>query len=434
MKTGMIMNTQEVAMKELTTGDLMHVYGSFGNRSDYTVRLCVRLKDAVDGEMLSEAVKNTSRRYPYLSVRMRKDENRIYYDDNPKEVVLINTGSRISLNSAETNYHVWAVCFSEDTIYLEIYHGLLDGTGMYMVLSTLLYEYCSRRYGVKDHEGVRTLDDEIRPEESIDPLDYLPDIDISKIPMPSFKPAFSLTEDAGLSAGDLSLVDIEIEEDSFLKYTSANDASPGTMLCLLYARTIDALCPKRDKGIMGSYVINARPMLNAPMTHHNCLSTVFLDHSDKIKGMPFDRQCTVYRGKTFAQSDAERIAGAMTVSASRNRAIARSAASLNEKCETFAKSLSGGRILFTYLVSYVGKWRYKAVEEYITEFWTHVPSANSLLTEVAAVGGKIFLTVHQRFADDVIVESLLEELKRNGIDHRVVRRMPSDIAHFPMPE
>ena len=141
-------------MKELTRGDVLHVYGSFGLNMDYTVRLCVRMKDEINGEMLSEAVRNTSKRYPYLSLQMKRNENRVYYEDNPKEIALINDNKRISLNSEESNYHVWAVCYRDDFIYLDIYHGLLDGTGMYMVLSTLLYEYCSRRYGVTDHKGI----------------------------------------------------------------------------------------------------------------------------------------------------------------------------------------------------------------------------------------------------------------------------------------
>ena len=421
-------------MREVTTGDAMHVYGSFGLGMDYTVRLCVRMDDEINGEMLSEAVKNTSKRYPYLSVRMKKDETRIYFDDNPDDVVLLHTGKQISLNSTESNYHIWAVCFNEDMIYLDIYHGLLDGTGMYMVLSTLLFEYCSRRYGVRDHEGVRTPDDEIRPEESADPSDYLPDVDISSIPAPAYQPAFSLTKDAGLTKNECRLTDIEIAEDSFLKYTSANDASPGTMISLLYARAIDELYPEREKGIRNSYIINARPMLKAPMTHHNCVNTVFMDYSDRIKAMPFDRQCTVYRGKTFAQSDEQRVAGAMTFMAARNRATVKAMHALNEKCEAFAGSLAGGRLLFTYLVSYVGKWKYKAVEKHILEFWTHVPAANTLLTEIAALNGKIFLTVHQLFREEIIVECLLDELSRNKIAYKVNRRMLSDIAHFLMPE
>ena len=51
-------------MREITTGDAMHVYGSFGLVMDYTVRLCVRLSGGINGEMLCEAVKNTQKRYP----------------------------------------------------------------------------------------------------------------------------------------------------------------------------------------------------------------------------------------------------------------------------------------------------------------------------------------------------------------------------------
>ena len=57
-------------------------------------------------------------------------------------------------------------------------------------------------------------------------------------------------------------MDIEISEADFLKYTSANDASLGTMIALLNAKVIDSLYPDRDKKIMGSYIINARPMLD----------------------------------------------------------------------------------------------------------------------------------------------------------------------------
>ena len=122
----------------------------------------------------------------------------------------------------------------------------------------------------------------------------------------------------------------------------------------------------------------------------------------------------------------------MTFSANRNRMMLK-APTLAEKCDAFGKSLGNGRAFFTYMVSYVGKWKYKAVEEYISEFWTHVPSANALLTEIAAVGGKIFLTVHQKFNEDTILECLLDELKRNGIAYKVHKRMQADIARFPMP-
>ena len=43
-------------MIQITTGDMMHVHGGFGENTDYTVRLTVRMTDAVDGGILADAL------------------------------------------------------------------------------------------------------------------------------------------------------------------------------------------------------------------------------------------------------------------------------------------------------------------------------------------------------------------------------------------
>lgn len=417
-------------MKEITLGDIMHVYGSFGLHMDYTVRLCLRMADAVDGDILRAAVESAQRRYPYLSVRMRDDGQKLWYEENDAPVALLHTAERISLNAPETNHHVWAVCYWEDFIYLDIYHGIADGAGMYMLLSTLLYYYCHGRYGVTDHRGVRTLDDPIAPEESDDPMEHLPQLDLSKLPKPAMPEVFSLTGDGGMSPADTELWDIAIAEDAFLRFTSANDASPGTMVSLLLARSLDRLYPEREKGICSSYVMNARPMLGAPLSHHNCVSSVMLNYSDRIRAMPFDRQCTAYRGITFVQSDAERVAGVMTVMANRKRAVAQTALTTEAKKQAFAQMLSGGRGRFTFLVSYVGQWKLPALGAYIREFWTHIPQTNDLLVEISAVNGRIFLSIHQSLGDDRVIREFLGELDREGIEYEVCKRMKNDVARF----
>ena len=125
---------------KITIGDFTAVYGSCAYLG---VRLCVRLDDTIDGEILKAATEKTAKRYPYFCVRFAQNEREYYLEDNPLPVMTINKASSIRLLTEEVNYHVWAVCYKDDFIYLDIYHGLLDGTGMYMVLSTLLYEYCS---------------------------------------------------------------------------------------------------------------------------------------------------------------------------------------------------------------------------------------------------------------------------------------------------
>ena len=421
-------------MYTVTLGDAITVMGAFGINLDYTVRLKLRLRDKIDDEILKGAVDKTRQRYPYLCVRMKKDNENFYYEENPAPISVLHTDSSISLNTEETNFHVWCVCYYEDWICLDFYHGITDGFGMYMVLATLLYYYCEKRYGVTDHTGIRTLEDSILPEETIDPMEHLPSIDLSGRQAPTTVPVFSLASDAGLTQSSTQIWDIEIPEAAFVSFSSANDASPGTMISILFARAIDALYPEREKIIMSRYSVNARPMLHAEKTHHNCLSGVAFPYTDRVKSMPFETQCTVHRGTTFIQSDADKVCGQLIGVASYVRSILQKLPTLEAKKRAFGQMMSGGVTAFTYMVSYVGQWKLAALSPYILEFWTHVPSANPLVTEIAAINGKIFLSVHQTFREDIVIKSFLGQLEENGIHYQLRQPVKPDNAGFIEPE
>ncbi len=417
----------------ITDGDAIHLIGGFGLGIDYTVRLSLRLANDIDAEILSDAVEKTQQRYPYLNMRVRKDKQEFYTEDNPAPVVVHHTDQKTSLNAADSNYHIWSVSYMEDRLHLDFSHGFLDGTGMYMVLRTLLYYYCAGRYGIKDHTGILTLEDPIMPEESNDPADELPDVDLSKIPVPELPTAFSLVDDAGFTPSEPIIRDITIPEDAFVRFSSAHDASPGTMVSILMSRTIDELFPDRTAPLTNSYIINARPMIGKLFTHHNCVQTVKFTYTDRIKAMPFNRQCTVHRGTTFIQSESERVYGQLLVSANRRRMVDRMAPTVEAKKHAYAQMLNGGKRLFTYMVSYVGQWHWPQLAPYIREFWTHVPNANNLLTEIAAVNGNIFLSLHQNFKEETIVKGFLKQLDENGISYTIKPASPNDNAKFPEP-
>lgn len=417
----------------VTTGDIMHVMGSFAVGMDYTVRLKLKLIDPIDADILCRAVEKTQKRYPYLCVHLKKNEDRYYYEENPAPIKVLHTDERVSLNTQETDYHVWAVCYSGDRLYLDIYHGIADGTGMYMVLATLLYYYCAERYGVSDHTGIRILDDPILPEETLDPYDRLPQIDLSQMRAPERKPVFNLLADGRLTPGEDRIFDVEIPEAAFVQFSSANDASPGTMVSILLARAVDAVFPEHEKTIVNRYVVNARPMLHGEQSHHNCVGSIEFPYTDRVKAMPFDWQCTAHRGTTFIQSDADRIRGMMTGMASRNRMILSGLPSLEAKKQAFGQMIGSGRTTSTFIVSYVGQWKLKSLSPYISEFWTHVPTANPLLAEIAAINGKIFLSIHQMFQEDCVIQSFLKELSDNAIPYEIKGPISTDIPRFPEP-
>ncbi|MBQ6048624.1 MAG: hypothetical protein IJL40_04765 [Oscillospiraceae bacterium] len=418
---------------KITAGDLMHVYGSQATGVDYTVRLCLRMTDSVEEKALRKAVSATEKRYPYLCVTLKEDSREYYYVRNQTPVQLIRTSERIRLNDPVSGGHVWAVCYDDDRIFLDFYHGIADGAGMYTVLSTLLYYYCRECYGTDDHEGIRTLEDEIPTVETDDPLDACPPITLSSSEAKEPPHAFSLIEDAGMSLTDVRYHDIEIPEEAFLKFAFENDASPGTMIALLTARAIDGFHPIRNKPITGAYVVNTRPMIGAPLNHHNCLSTVRLEYTDRIRKMPLMTQCTVYRGKTILQSDSDNIIPVMAAYAGRNKAIEAAFPLREAREKAFYEPFDCGNTYFTYLVSYVGKWRYDQIGQHIREFYTHAPATFYFLLEISAVNGRLFLTVQQRFAEDRYLEALLKQFDENGIPYRISRSGKGDNAAFSGP-
>ena len=415
--------------RRITTGDKMHVYGCFACGVDYTIRVRIRMDDLLDPDILVRAAEKTNKRFPSLSGRLVKNDKEYYYEDNDAPVAVINTKDRITLNSASTGYHVWAVCYSEDVLFIDCFHGATDGNGLFRLITTLLYYYCSERYGGISDENVMVLGDSFDDREIRDPQDELPETDLSTVTPASYEPAFTLETDGGLTPSDPTVWDVEMPEDAFVRFTSSHDSSPGTMISLLFARAIDGLYPDRKKNIISSYVVNARPMLDAKKTMHNCLSMVIMNYEDRIKKMPFTTQCTVYRGKTFIQSDEDNVRAGLTVNANYIRMVDQME-TVEEKEKAFGQMFGAGEGYVTYLVSYVGQWRHKDIGEHVKSFYSHAPSTFSLMTIVSASGGKIYMSVQQRFKEDTVREAFLEQLAKNGIPYKVDGKMNSDVARF----
>ena len=412
---------------KITTGDTMHVYGAIGAGVDYTVRFKVRLKDNVDPVVLFSAVSFASSRFPYFMGRLVCTGDSYEYADNDLPIVVREGDSRVILNSEETNFHVWSVSYKEDFIYLDFFHGITDGTGMYRVLAVILYNYCRTFYGIDEIPELESSD---IAAEMADPQDTMEEV---PAPDAAYSPAFTLETDGGLTKSSPLIWDIIIPEDVFVKFVRENDSTPGTMVELLMGKTIDSLYPERTKPIVSAYVINARPMVGAEATNHNCLGMSVFDYSPAVKSMPLEMQGTVYRGKTFVQSREEQVAAGLAVNASTVKGIMESTPSLQERKNIFTAMFNGGEGFISYLVSYPGKWKYPSIGEYMKEFWTHPPCTFSLMVLLGAAGGNISLSVQQRFEGTSVADAFLALLKENGIPFEVVTSGASDVAGFEAP-
>ena len=346
---------------------------------------------------------------------------------------MLHTSGRIRLAAEETNGHVWAVCYDEDEIFIDFFHGLADGIGVSALTVTLLYYYCIERYGEAiDPNGIRTLDDPIDPSEYADPMDALPDVELPER-QSAAPPVFDLIRDAGMTPCETLAYDIIVPEKAFLRFTSASDASPGPMVSLLTAKAIDECSPGREKPILGHYAMNARPAIKAPNGHHNCLATIDLPYSERIMALPFQTQCTAYRGMTFLQSDADRVRPVLTATASMLRKTAQ-IPDVGARREVFHQFLNVACTSYSYVVSYTGQWRHPALAKYIREFWTHAPGALPFVIEIKSISGNLFLSVLQSFREDRYLRAFLRQLENNDIPYTIAKTAENDISAFQMPD
>ncbi len=417
--------------QRITTGDLFSVYGTVGFL-DYTFRRRIKMDEPVDEEILRRAVARTAERYPYFCVRLRLDAQGFYYEENHAPVAVLHTSERICLSSPETNWHVWAICFSGDELFIDFFHGLADGIGVSALTETLLYEYCSERYGDADRAGVRLPGDEIDPSEYADPLDDLPDVALPDMSATVPPVVYDLVRDGGVTPGEETISDVIVPESAFLRFTSASDASPGTMVALLCAKAIDECDPERTKPIIGHYAMNARPVLHAPNGYHNCLTAINLPYTDRIKALPFQTQCTAYRGMTFLQSDADHVRPAIEAMTSMFRKTA-TIPDLAERREAFRQFLVASCVSYSYVVSYTGQWKKPSLARHVRELWTHAPCAIPFEIEIKSISGNLFLSIHQTFREDRYVKAFLHQLEANGIPYTVTKTAGIDIARFPAP-
>ena len=415
----------------VTRGDATMLYATMVG--SYTFRLHLRMDERIDEGQMRIALDKTAKRYPYFCVSLRQNEKDIYYEENAAPIALIHSSDVPVLSSPQSNGHIWAVSYWEDHLYLDFFHGRADGAGVYPMVATLLYYYQQERYGLTEDTGIRTLEKPVTEQETHDPVDDLPLIDLSALKAPPVETALNLMEEKKLPRADGKGVvyRLSFPEETFIPFIKENDATPGLMACVLYARAIERVIPEHSAPIISNYIVNARPMLHAKETFHNCTNRVVLRYDEKVREMPLERQGTVYRGKTFIQSDENVIRNGMIAAGSLAQMLM-DLPDLKTKVQAAGQAIGGTYQGASFMVSYVGQWPYRQLEDHIREFWTYTPAGPFPLIEVAAANGKVFLSIMQSFEEDMFYQALIDELKEHGIaytEHGKSSVQVSDIAH-----
>ena len=374
-------------------------------------------------------------RYPYFRVRMTSEGGELLFEENPAPVPVLHTRERITLGSKQTRGHLLAFCYSWNRLYIDVFHGLTDGGGIYPLIRTLLYYYLSALYGREfSSEGIRLCGESVSPAEWEDPASRpLPARERLTVPKWN-SPAFQMADVVPLTE-DCTVYNLRIPEEEFMRFNISNDGSPATIVSLLLARTIDALHPDADLPPVIAMCVNQRKALRAPLAHQSLVGDVRLPYQRRMRSLPFSAQATCFRGMVTLQSDEDMVQNEITeYQELMTRLDGMDTYEERRKCcvgrmETISRCL-------TATVSYVGKANFGDVEPYIQEFEvlpsTALPSTHVPLTvEMSALHGYFFLNIMQYFKGEEYFTAFIRQLRENGIDYDVLNVSE---ARWPMTE
>lgn len=207
-------------------------------RETNTFRVQVALKEDIDPEFLQLAVDAIIERYPMFKVRLKNGFFWTYldYNSSPFYVEPMSTAVCGPIIPKENNGYLFKVLYRGPTVAVEIFHSLADGSGAFMLLKSIIYEYLLLRgYKVTPDNIILTRDSLPTREEYEDAYNTYYDRKNRKhVPE---KKAFGI-KGTPIPDGHIGMISGTLSTKEMLELARANDATVTEYLAALLMHVI----------------------------------------------------------------------------------------------------------------------------------------------------------------------------------------------------
>lgn len=381
-----------------------------------TMRFMFQLKDKINLDSLSYAINMVKKRYPYLCVELKQDDNGFYFIKNERDIILENLNKNITLNTEESNYHLISFQYSDDNyIVFNASHYLTDGNTAYALIRTLLYYYITKAYNAElSKDNIRLIEDEISEEEFNDPL--VKPKNLVKPTQVNYSTCLHLLKDNHFENQGKPIFHLTINEKELMDYVRSIKATPATFLLLLLARAIKKINPTSEKMIRMNLVYDLRKALNTPLAHQSLISGILFDYDEKFINLSLEEEIKEMRGKIKETLEEPKASEAITSTFGLLSMIAKEK-DMNKVKYISSMVTNKTTEIITSSLSYVGKANFGDAEKYITDFKTIASSIIPLSIQLAAVNGQFFLEFIQNFEDERYFNAFKEELDSHKIKY-----------------
>ena len=407
------------------------------DKLSFTIRLTVEMRDEVDGACLREAVNIVEQRFSYLKVSLKKDIKEFYYTENPLPWVVLHTDKAVPLNCKESNYQLLAFSWYGNTIYINCYHGQMDGGGVYNVMQSLLLYYCRARYdSALTVPGTFLLEDEVDPEEYRDAyLDFYNKYrscahKSHTVPLPRQRHVYplKLQQTSHITSERRSNLKLAIPQDVLMQYCSSYDGSPVTALAAMLAEAIYRVHPDTKKDIVVGMPVNLRPAMGLKKSHCNTYRKIYFTYDERIRCKDFETIGTIFRGIVIRESDHDVLKSEIYSYCKMLKilnlipftAIKQLAARFEAKSMMNAETAD---------ITYVGKCDYGEMNQYIQSIYPDVDGYGiGIIVILSALDNKFFLSIDQDWDDMRYINSFLSVLSERGVTFKITSEADFNIS------
>ena len=396
----------------------------------------IRMTNFVEHSALNAALDMTMQRYPYFKVRFEEHEGDFYAVENDLSIEAYESEVLIPLGGAENNYYLIGVTHHRKSICVSFHHGLADGRGVKSFVETLIYHYCRAAYGsTAGSEGILTADDPITEAEISEPCGSKYKIDrstLKKIEGVSRK-GFTLPETKAPKAAHRRY-ELKFPQADFINLCKANGASPVVMLSVMMSRAIRKLYPDSKEVINSNFPVDARAVLGCEGTYKNCVKSISLPYGESEAQMPTEELCSYYKHLMNEQRAPERCKDEFNKIIMLLNAVSH--------LHSFSKKREVMRILDdlkldTYLISYIGQFRFNENERYVESVHLYSECSSGLVMNMTCQCGYFIIDFTQDFECGKYVNALAGCFKSADIplsvSDEIIYSTPCDTLMRDMP-
>ena len=387
----------------------------------YTAKVVAELRVPVHGEVLREAAGKAFRRFPYYARTVRMDEHGAFVlEPCEKPICVFEEGVPVTLGTEQTNGFLFAVTYSQNTVYFNFCHNFCGGCGAMLWIKSTLWQYLTDEGHTIDPEGILTPGSPIPAGETAVPdPESFPEEEIigqykggdGYVPIKDYLPYFTNPAKAGQV-----YYPVTIDKTALMEYARDNDGSPNSILSAAMFRMCSRVFPKARQ-ISGGIICNYRKDVGCPDTYRDLVRVLHARYLPGMKDWPMEKLSTVTRGSMYLQMQPELSREAYRQVAAYRAQIDKIPGKALKTAYALKNSPLRSGVKDTFNVSYVGNVDWGGLSEYIQAVYSL--TEGHLFLEVNAVRDQFCISFQVLNKDTDFVQEFVKVLTEEGIPYEL---------------